>query len=303
MLENLPNMTVEIAESIVNWRSPASAASAEGASDSYYLSLPQPYNCKHSPFETVEELLLVEGVTTQFLYGDDTNRNGILDPNEFDTELGVTGSSVATGTAVDGGWNNDVTVYSSQPSSSTGGRSGGTGTGTGTGARAGAGTGTGTGTGTGAGTGTGTRTGSGAASGTVGLINVNTAQTAVLLCLPGLEQADVTALINYRNGTNADLSSISWVRTAIGQTKAAALASLITVQSYQFAADIVAVSGNGRAFRRYRAIVDATTSPPSVRYWKDLTYLGWPLDPTILTSLRSGNGLAGTTASATGGAQ
>jgi type II secretory pathway component PulK len=313
MLENLPNMTVDMAESIVNWRSAASAASAEGASDSYYLSLPQPYNCKHSPFETVEELLLVEGVTPQLLYGDDTNRNGILDPNEFDTELGVSGSSVSTGTAVDGGWNNDVTVYSSQPSSSTGSRSSGTGTGTsaatGTGAaaRTGAATSTGTAARTGAGTGTGTGTGtaarSSAAAATVGLINVNTAQTAVLLCLPGLEQADVSALINYRNSTGADLSSIAWVRTAIGQTKAAALASLITVQSYQFAADIVAVSGDGRAFRRYRAIVDASTSPPSVLYWKDLTYLGWPLDPTILTSLRSGTGLAGTTASGIGGAQ
>jgi uncharacterized protein YqjF (DUF2071 family) len=38
-----------------------------------------------------------------------------------------------------------------------------------------------------------------------------------------------------------------------------------------------------------------------VLYWKDLTYLGWPLDPTILTSLRSGTGLTSGTASATGG--
>jgi len=132
---------------------------------------------------------------------------------------------------------------------------------------------------------------------------VNTAQTPVLLCLPGLEQADVSTLINYRNATGADLSTITWVTTAIGRTKAAALASVITVQSFQYAADIVAVSGDGRAFRRYRAIVDATTSPPQVLYWKDLTYLGWPLDPTILTSLRSGTGIAGTTASAVGGGQ
>ena len=130
---------------------------------------------------------------------------------------------------------------------------------------------------------------------------MNTAQTQVLLCLPGLEQANVSAMISYRNSTGADLSSINWVSAAIGQTKSAALASLITVQSYQFTADIVAVSGDGRAFRRYLAIVDATTSPPQVLYWKDLTYLGWPLDPTLLTSLRSGTGLSGSAASATGG--
>jgi type II secretory pathway component PulK len=314
MLMNLPNMTLDIANSIVNWRSAESAASSEGASDSYYLSLPQPYNCKHSPFETVEELLLVQGVTPQLLYGDDTNRNGILDPNEFNTELGVTGSSVSTGTAVDGGWNNDVTVYSSQPATTTGAasRTGAGTAGTGSGARTGAGTaaagagartGAGTGASAGAGASTGTRTGAGTAATTVsgGLINVNTAQTPVLLCLPGLEQADVSTLINYRNATGADLSTITWVTTAIGRTKAAALASVITVQSFQYAADIVAVSGDGRAFRRYRAIVDATTSPPQVLYWKDLTYLGWPLDPTILTSLRSGTGLTSGTASATGG--
>ena len=313
-LVNLPNMTVAIANSIVNWRSAESAASSDGASDSYYLSLTPPYNCKHAPFETVEELLLVQGVTPQLLYGDDTNRNGLLDPNEFDTSLGVSGSSVSTGSAADGGWNNYVTVYSAQPATTTagGGRSGGTGSRAGGGGTSGGGGGTGTGgrgggTGTSGGTGTGTSgrtgTGTGTAATTVsgGLVNVNTAQTPVLLCLPGLDQADVSAMINYRNSTSADVSTIAWVSTAIGQTKAAALASLITVQSYQFAADIVAVSGNGRAFRRYRAIVDATTSPPQVLYWKDLTYLGWPLDPSILTSLRSGTGISGTTASSTGG--
>jgi type II secretory pathway component PulK len=257
MLMNLPNMTNDIAASIVNWRSPPTSGVSGGAESDYYLSLANPYNCKNSPFETVEELLLVEGVTPQLLYGDDANRNGVLDPNEFDSTLGVSGSSVAAGTAVDGGWNNDVTVYSRGPS--------------------------------------GAGTGSRASSSQNGLINVNTAQTAVLLCLPGLDQSDVAALINYRNTSGADLSSIAWVSRAISQTKAAQVMSLITVRSYQYAADIVAVSGDGRAYRRYRAIVDAGVSPPAVLYWKDLTYLGWPLDPTILTKLRSGTGLTSAT--------
>ena len=284
MLMNLPNMTVDIAGSIVNWRSPSSGGTAEGADSSYYLSLPDPYNCKNSPFETVEELLLVEGVTPQLLYGDDANRNGVLDPSEFDSTLGVSGSTVSAGTTVDGGWNNYVTVYSSEQAASTG-RSGG------------AGTGTSAGTGTGTGTGTAART----LPPRVGLINVNTAQTAVLLCLPGLDQADVSALTNYRDTTGADLSTIAWVSKALSRAKAAAVANYITVHSFQFSADIVAVSGDGRAYRRYRAIVNAGVSPPSVLYWKDLTYLGWPLDPAILTSLRSGTGPAGATAGTTGG--
>jgi type II secretory pathway component PulK len=281
MLMNLPNMTSDIAASIVDWRSPPAAAASEGAESDYYLSLADPYTCKNSPFETIDELLLVEGVTPQLLYGDDANRNGVLDPNEFDSTLGVSGSSITAGaTHVDGGWNTDVTVYSSEPASS--GRSS-TGGGTGSGAR------------------TGTGNGSGTQTPRTGLINVNTAQEAVLLCLPGLDQADVAALIAYRSTSGADLSSIAWVAQAIPRAKATQVASYITVRSFQYSADIVAVSGDGRAYRRYRAVVDASVSPPSVLYWKDLTYLGWPLDPNILTTLRSGTGLTSATTVTTGG--
>jgi hypothetical protein len=305
MLMNLPNMTADIADSIVTWRSPASSSASssatQGADSSYYLSLPEPYQCKHSPFETVEELLLVEGVTPQLLYGDDTNRNGVLDANEFDSTLGVYGSSVAPGTPVDGGWNTQVTCYSSEPGPSSG-RSGSSGASGSAGTQTSAGSGSGTGTGSGSsGTGSASRGGTGASSARVGLINVNTAQQAVLLCLPGLDQADVNALTAYRSNTSADLSSIAWVSRALSQQKAAAITNYITVHSYQFSADIVAVSGDGRAFRRYLAVVDGSVSPPTVLYWKDLTYLGWPLDPNILTSLRSGNGLA--SVSTTGGGQ
>jgi DNA uptake protein ComE-like DNA-binding protein len=272
MLMNLPNMTSDVAASIVNWRSPPGTVAAGGAESDYYLSLPDPYSCKNSPFETVEELLLVAGVTPQLLYGDDANRNGILDAGEFNSTLGVSGSNVAIGTgSADGGWNNDVTVYSSEPASSSG--------------RSGAGTGG----------------GAGARQPRVGLINVNTARQVVLQCLPGLDQSDVAALIAYRSNTGADLSSIAWVAQAIPRAKATPLANLITVRSYQYSADIVAVSGNGRAYRRYRAIVNASVSPPAVVYWKDLTYLGWPLDPSILTTLRSGTGLTSATTVTTGG--
>ena len=276
MLMNLPNMSSDIAASIVNWRSPPGTVSAGGAESDYYLSLSDPYSCKNSPFETVEELLLVEGATPQLLYGDDTNRNGVLDAGEFSSTLGVSGSSVALGTgSVDGGWNSDVTVYSSEPAS-TPSRTGGGGAGSGAGARA------------------------AAQPPRLGLINVNTAPQAVLQCLPGLDSSDVAALMAYRSTSGADLTSIAWVAQAIPRTKAAPLANYITVRSYQYSADILAVSGNGRAFRRYRAVVDASASPPAVVYWKDMTYLGWPLDPTILTTLRSGTGLTSATAVTTG---
>lgn len=54
----------ELASSIINWRSPASAVRVlKGASDDDYKALNPPYECKHAPFGCVEELLLVKGIT------------------------------------------------------------------------------------------------------------------------------------------------------------------------------------------------------------------------------------------------
>jgi len=122
----------------------------------------------------------------------------------------------------------------------------------------------------------------------VGLVNINTAPREVLLCLPGLEENDVAALITRRQASGTDLTSLAWVVDVLPQEKAVAIGNLITTRSFQFSADIVAVSGNGRALRRYRAVVDSATSPPRVLSWKELTHLGWPLAPAIFTGLRSG---------------
>jgi general secretion pathway protein K len=60
-----------IADSILDWRTspPSGQARANGAKDDYYLSLDLPYYCKGANFDTVEELLLVRGVTTDYFYG------------------------------------------------------------------------------------------------------------------------------------------------------------------------------------------------------------------------------------------
>ena len=127
-----------------------------------------------------------------------------------------------------------------------------------------------------------------------GMVNVNTAPREVLLCLPELDENDVDALLAHRGESDADLSSLAWVADALPEEKAAAIGSQITTRAYQFSADIVAVSGDGRAYRRCRAVVDAAESPPRVVRWQDLTHLGWPLDRQILTALRSGESAART---------
>jgi DNA uptake protein ComE-like DNA-binding protein len=59
-------------------------------------------------------------------------------------------------------------------------------------------------------------------------------------------------------------------------------------QSYMYSADIVAVSGDGRAFRRARIVVNGRQPPSRIIFRKDLTDLGWPLPPEIRTALRAG---------------
>jgi len=126
---------------------------------------------------------------------------------------------------------------------------------------------------------------------TVGLINVNTACEEVLLCLPGLEQSDVDSLISKREGLDEELDTILWVTKALDETKSKAIGSYITVQSYQYSADIVAASKDGRAFRRYSVIMDTLDSGVNIVYKKPLTHLRWPLDDSILENLRQGKEL------------
>jgi type II secretory pathway component PulK len=71
-------------DSLMDWRSSGGAPRPNGAKDEYYSGLNPPYRCKQAPFSTVEELLLVRGFSAWILFGEDYNRNGLLDPNEDD---------------------------------------------------------------------------------------------------------------------------------------------------------------------------------------------------------------------------
>lgn len=75
-----------IVDAIVDWRDQDSTPTGEAGDteDAYYRLLDKPYRVKNGPFSTVEELLLVKGVTGQVLFGEDFDRNGLLTPNEDD---------------------------------------------------------------------------------------------------------------------------------------------------------------------------------------------------------------------------
>ncbi|CAN5557355.1 hypothetical protein BH11PLA2_BH11PLA2_06080 [soil metagenome] len=92
MLVLLPNMTEEVANAIVNWVLPADKTTADAPT--YDL-----YKAKNGPLSTLDELLLVQGVTADKLYGNDRNRNGKADPGEAD------------GQDFNRGWSDYLTVY------------------------------------------------------------------------------------------------------------------------------------------------------------------------------------------------
>ncbi|MDT8303153.1 MAG: type II secretion system protein GspK, partial [Sedimentisphaerales bacterium] len=303
MLLRLPDMTAELAASIIDWRDEDSEISPGGAEDEYYLLLSQPYNCKNSPLETVDEILLIKGASKEILYGEDTNLNSILDDNENDGDLRNPPDN--RNGRLDSGFYDYVTVYSveinldndgnrrinindvqaradlqselqkivkeeraleimslvpTRPSYanvldfyfSTGLKAD-------------------------------------EFSQIVdrlttsdeetfpGLVNVNTAPKAVLLCLPGLEESDVDALVSRRN-SDEGLDSIAWVAEVLNREKAVAVGSYITTRSFQFSADIVSVSGNGRAYKRCKTVFDMRQDKPKVVYWKSMTHFGWPLN-------------------------
>lgn len=86
ILMGLPGMTEDIADAILDWIDPDPEPRQYGAEAEYYAALNPPYAPKNGPPETIEELLLVRGVTPQLLFGADANRNGMIDSNEPDPQ-------------------------------------------------------------------------------------------------------------------------------------------------------------------------------------------------------------------------
>jgi type II secretory pathway component PulK len=319
MLQNLPGMTAELAASIIDWRDEDSEVSTGGAESEYYLLQSEPYNCKNAPLQTVEEILLIKDASAELLFGEDTNLNGILDDHENDGGLSEPVDN--RDGRLDTGFYDYVTVYSVEANTDSEGNprinlndSG---------SRADLQTAlqelfkeeraleimalmptnpsydsilefyfqTGM---------TSDEFAQLADKLTTsddetfpGLVNINTAPKEVLMCLPGLEESDADALLSYRE-SKSELPSIAWIVEVLDQNKAVAIGSYITVRSQQYSADIVCLSGNGRAYQRYKAVLDMQSGTPKVVYWKSLTSFGWPLNRDIVTALREGRPLTGT---------
>jgi general secretion pathway protein K len=73
----LPENADIIIDSIQDWKDADDLHRLHGAESEYYLSLPNPYKARNAPFETLEMLVLVRGVTPEILYGTD-KKKGII---------------------------------------------------------------------------------------------------------------------------------------------------------------------------------------------------------------------------------
>jgi DNA uptake protein ComE-like DNA-binding protein len=78
----LPGMTSQIADAILDWIDEDDVPREFGAEESYYLELSSAYSPRNGRLTSLDELLLVQGVTPELLYGLDSNRNFVVDANE-----------------------------------------------------------------------------------------------------------------------------------------------------------------------------------------------------------------------------
>lgn len=67
-----------IVDSMMDWKDTDDLHRLHGAENDYYMSLQNPYKAKNARFDSLEELLLVKGVTADILYGS-KDRKGLID--------------------------------------------------------------------------------------------------------------------------------------------------------------------------------------------------------------------------------
>ena len=109
ILMALPEMTEEIADSILDWLDADDIEREYGTESAYYAGEVPAYEAKNGPMDSLDELMLIRGVTPRLLFGLDANRNGILDPEE------AASADVSTSDArMYLGWANYMTLYSNE---------------------------------------------------------------------------------------------------------------------------------------------------------------------------------------------
>jgi len=90
-----------VADSILDWRDPDDLHRINGAENDYYQSLKEPYRCKDGNLDSIEELLLVRGVTPGLFHGGKRAKAGEAGAKASDVGLKGIFSVYASGEQVD----------------------------------------------------------------------------------------------------------------------------------------------------------------------------------------------------------
>ena len=107
---------------------------------------------------------------------------------------------------------------------------------------------------------------------TKGIININTAPSEVLACLPDVDDALALAIVNERLGrdegftTAADILDVEGVSTDLFKK----LAPYIRARSDVFSVRSFGVLGRGDLYCCAFAVIDRTEISVQIRYWREL---------------------------------
>lgn len=296
MQDVLPELGVEnweeLADALLDWLDKDDEPRPMGAERDYYINLDPPYTPKNGPLDTIDELLLVKGFSAAILYGEDVNRNGLLDTNENDGDASFPEYDNGDG-ILNPGLAPFITVWSRESLTAGGGGSGGN-------SNANDNTGGDDNGNDNEGSGDPNDEG-GLGDGTEGegvealgsdpnsliKIHVATAPIRVLRCLEGMTPDAAARIAQMRKQQTPEaLQNLNWLVTsgALDQATFAAVQNRLTTKALQFRVEILGYADHLKVARRYEWIVEMRGLAAQVLYHRDLTPLGfaWPIDNDAL---------------------
>ena len=106
----IPGMNEAVAEAILDWLDQDDSPRTQGAEADYYQSLTPAYLPRNGPLSQLDELLMIQGVTPELLYGVDVNRNYLVDADEL--PRGALEQLDNTNGQLNRGWSAYLTVHS-----------------------------------------------------------------------------------------------------------------------------------------------------------------------------------------------
>ncbi len=115
----LPGMDEAVADAILDWLDADDLPRSNGAEASYYQTLVPAYQPRNGPIAHLDELLMVQGVTIELLYGFDTNRNYLVDDDEL--AYGKLEALDNSSGQMNRGWSAYLTVHSLEKNSTSDG--------------------------------------------------------------------------------------------------------------------------------------------------------------------------------------